>query len=186
MSSKRSINASRANGALSRGPVTPQGHERCQIAAITHGLASRRVVLDHESEADFHALRDMYVAALQPQTPLEIDLVEQLVAARWRVDRAWAVETALLDVTVVRQKAEVAKEFTVCDPETRTAFAFQALADDSRAFTALSRYESRFRRICDKLLKTLLALRENGKLREGPNPNNEHPESPAPLEEGAK
>lgn len=176
MSSQRRIDASRANGAKSHGPVTPEGRARCDAAAITHGLTSRRVVLDHESQEEFGALRDTYFRHFQPRDPYECDLLEQLVAARWRMDRAWSVETALLDVEIARRRSEIEKEFETCDTETRTALAFRALYDQSRTLSGLGRYESRYRRIYDKIVKALQSLRANQKLHNGPSPTIEHPQ----------
>jgi hypothetical protein len=145
------------------------------MAAATHGLTARRVLLENESEDNFRALRDLYLLHFQPRNPFEADLVEQLVAARWRLDRVWSLETALLEVEIGRREPEIEKEFRTCGDEIRTALAFRALYDESRAFSGLSRYESRFRRICDRVVKLLLALRAHQKLREEPSPINEHP-----------
>ena len=173
MSSQRRIDASRANGAKSRGPVTPEGRARSNMAAVTHGLRSRTVLLKNESEEDFNALHDLLVDHFQPANPYETDLVERLVAARWRLDRVSSMETALLEVEVARREPEIEKEFKSCCPEVRNALAFRALFDESRVLAGLSRYESRFRRTCEKLTKELNSLRALRKLNEGPNPKND-------------
>ena len=146
MSSQRRIDASRANGAKSRGPVTPEGRARSNMAAVTHGLTSRRVLLGNESEEEFAALHDLLVTHFEPGNPYEADLVEQLVAARWRLDRVSSLETALLEVEIARREPEIKKEFQDCGPDIRNALAFRALFDESRVLAGLSRYESRFRR----------------------------------------
>ncbi len=183
MSSPRRIAASRANGAKSRGAVTPEGLARAKTAAITHGLTSRRVILEVEPTDQFQTLRDLYLAHFQPADPFETDLVEQLVAARWRIERAWSLETALLDVEIARRQPIVEEEFKVCDAETRAALAFRALSDDSRALANIGRYESRYRRIYDKILKTLTILRAHRKPQNTPNPAIEH-QSFAPKNRG--
>jgi hypothetical protein len=98
MSSLRRILASRANGALSRGPASPEGLARSSQNAVKHGLASSSLVLSNESDSGFQTLHESYLLLLNPQNDLEAGLVEQLVAARWRMERVWALETALLDL----------------------------------------------------------------------------------------
>ena len=169
MSSQARIDASRANGAKSRGPVTPEGRARSHMAAVTHGLTSRRVLLGNESEEEFAALRNLLVDHFEPGNPYEADLVEQLVAARWRMDRVSCLETALLEVEIGRREPQIQKEFQGCGPDIRNALAFRALFDESRVLAGLSRYESRFRRACDKLTKKLDNIRAIRKLNEEPS-----------------
>ena len=134
MSSQRRIAASRANGARSRGPVTPEGLARCQAASLTHGLTARRTVLGNESMDGFRALREAYVLHFRPESRLEVDTVDSLAAARWRLDRAISLEVTLLDLEMERQEPEIQKEFEVCDAETRTAIAYRALCDAGGRF----------------------------------------------------
>ena len=178
MSSQRKIDSSRANGALSHGPKTPQGRALSDAAHITHGLNSRRTVLGHESEEEFRALREAYVIYFQPETRADFDLLDEFVAARWRLLRITSIETALFDLELDHQEPVVKKTFAVCDTETRSAIAFKALCDDSRALGVLNRYEGRIRRTHDRLFKRLEARRknhENKKVHIQPNPINEHP-----------
>ncbi len=152
------------------------------MAAVTHGLTSRRVLLRNESEEEFLALRDLLVTHFEPGNPYEVDLVEQLVAARWRLDRVSCLETALLEVEIGRREPEIQKEFDSCGYDIRNALAFRALFDESRVLAGLSRYESRFRRACDKLTKKLDAIRAIRKLHEEPrSPNGTAPQPPDPT-----
>lgn len=57
-------------------------------------------------------------ALSRPVTPegkarsaLDTDLVEQLVAARWRTQRSWGLETDLLDLEMLKQEDQIAQEF---------------------------------------------------------------------------
>ncbi len=172
MSSERRIASARANGARSHGPVTPEGRARSNMGPLTHGLASRRIVLENESEQDFQQLREAYLAELRPPTRFELDLAEQLIAARWRLGRVWAIETALLDLEIRRREPEIQKEFEACDSDTQTALAFQSLCDRSQTLAILSRYEVRYRRASERALKTLALLRGNQKFHQEPKTQN--------------
>ena len=174
MSSQRRIDSSRANGAKSRGPVTAEGRARSDMAPVTHGLTARQVLLENESEADFLTLHDLYMLHFQPRNPYEKDLVEQLIAARWRLDRTWAYETALLEVEVGRCEPDIEEEFDRCSDTTRNALALRSLYEESPVLAGLSRYEVRFRRICDKISKRLESRRANQKTNEEPSPINGH------------
>jgi hypothetical protein len=87
----------RRNGALSRGPVTPEGKARSAINATRHGLCARTMVLnDGEAAADLADLRAAFLARWQPLDVAEAHLVEELVFAAWRQVRLRAVEDAVL------------------------------------------------------------------------------------------
>src|ERR1017187_3563167 len=92
MSSQQRIDSSRANGAKSHGPVTPGGRARSRVARLTHGLTSDRLLIGDESQKEFNAFREEYLADYQPQTPSQFDLVDQLVATRWRLNRVIALD----------------------------------------------------------------------------------------------
>jgi hypothetical protein len=173
MSSIVKIESARANGARSRGPVSPEGRARSSKNAIKHGLSSSAIVLSNESESEFEKLLESYRVQFNPQSEIEASLVEQLVAARWRMERIWAIETALLDLEMVEQEDAVDQKYETIDEVARTALAFRALCDNSRALDLLSRYESRFRRAGERILDSLLRLQdqplENKRLQNEPN-----------------
>ena len=90
--SEKRILAARANGALSRGPKTPEGKARSSRNAIRHGLLSKIVVLSHEDPELFGQLFENYAARFNPADEIEMGLVEEMVAANWRARRALAIE----------------------------------------------------------------------------------------------
>ena len=169
MSSQKRIDSSRANGAKSCGPVTPEGRARSRAAALTHGLASDQLLIEGESEEKFNALREEYLAEFQPQTRSRFDLVDQLVAARWRHNRVLALQTALIDRQITRQEPEIRREYDVCDGETRAAIAYQHLIDDGSALESFNRHETRLSAELRRTLKLLDAHLENQKLHDEPS-----------------
>ena len=97
MRTERQKQAARANGAKSRGPITPEGKLASSRNAITHGLLAGTIVLKGESEERFNALLADLHAELQPQTSVEITLIETMAAARWRQLRIWGIEKATME-----------------------------------------------------------------------------------------
>jgi hypothetical protein len=135
MSSQRRIEASRANGRKSRGPVTPEGKRRSSRNSWTHGMAAEKNFgYSTEVPAEMDALRRLYIDWLRPQNPAEAHIVQQIAAAEWRETRAWAVEAAGHDIRVSRQFKSATGEFPSIDPVGRTALAF--MADTPRAAAA--------------------------------------------------
>jgi hypothetical protein len=169
-SSPRRIAASRANGAKSRGPVTPEGKQRSSQNALKHGLASGAILLATEDWDSYLKCREAYILRFQPADDIELDLVEEMVAARWRQQRMWVIESAALDDQLEAQRAEVDQEYEDITPDVRTALAFTRLADESRALALINRYESRYSRQFHRALKALRELQAN------------RPPAPAPAE----
>lgn len=132
---------SRENGAKSRGPVTPEGKARSSRNAKKHGLSSRRILLDGESDEDLHALRVHWMRQLQPHTPAERELVEEVVASAWRLRRCQEAEAELLNA-----------ELESCAHPTAGA-ALKSLADNSKVLQLLLRYMTSAERSFDHALE---------------------------------
>ena len=189
MSSQKRKDSSRANGAKSHGPVTPEGRARSRAARLSHGLTSDQITLAYESEEQFAALREEYFADYQPQTRSRFDLVYQLVITRWHLNRVIALQTALMDNEMIRQQPEIRAVFEVCNNETKAALAYQHLIDDGGALESFNRHETRlsaeFRRTM-KLLDAQLANQkppqsdEDGYTAEAPPSTIDHPPSTNP------
>ena len=88
--------ASRKNGAKSKGPNTPEGKARASRNALTHGLcAGHHVVVEGESAEAFVAFEAALVADLAPAGALQILLAGRIARAAWRLERAERIEAEL-------------------------------------------------------------------------------------------
>jgi hypothetical protein len=88
--------ASRRNGAKSRGPRTPEGKARSAQNALKHGFrAHKHMVLPGEDAAGFAELEAALLADLAPDGPLQEALAQRIVAATWRLERAERIEAQL-------------------------------------------------------------------------------------------
>jgi hypothetical protein len=92
MASEKQKAASRANGAKSRGPVTPEGKLRSSRNNVERGLLARTVVLEGESLPRFHALMTSLQEELKPETPIENLLIHKMAVSHWRLMRVWGME----------------------------------------------------------------------------------------------
>src|ERR1700682_6133727 len=132
----------RANGAKSHGPTTAEGKEKSSRNSLKHGLTagSGNILLDCEDPDHFDEILNKFHTIHEPVTPAETDIVEEMVAARWRIRRMWTIETGLLNGGVLTQAAKA-------DNPDPLASAFRALSDDSRSLALASRYEARLQRL---------------------------------------
>jgi hypothetical protein len=158
MSSALKSETARANGAKSRGPVTPEGKARSAANSRRHGLAAASILLAGESDEHFELLRLDFMDQFQPQTAVETDLVEVMAISRWRLRRLLAIEARLFDLQIVRRRDDIHDQFRGLDNEDRLAFVFQDLGDHGNSLTLLIRYEGSLNRSYDKALKQLLLL----------------------------
>jgi hypothetical protein len=150
MASIRRKISSRMNGAKSKGPVTSAGKARSAQNSLVHGLLAGHSVLQTESKDAFEELYNQYVASFNPQIPVEMDMIEEMTSAYWRMRRLWAMETKMMDNQIELQ--------TTGDPMTRITDSFSALCETSK-FSVLNRYEVKLHRIYQRSLRNLLLLR---------------------------
>jgi hypothetical protein len=170
MSSLRRILSSRINGRRSKGPVTAVGKLRSSQNAVRHGLLARCLVLEDESTDAFQALLAKYIARLQPADDLELDIVEEMVAACWRMRRSWAIETHMIDTATADPDSD-----SSTPPIDRITAAFNNLAS-SPALPLMHRYETRLHMVYQRALYNLLLLRTA--IPNEPSPISEHPSEP--------
>src|SRR5688572_27513498 len=95
----RQIESARINGALSNGPKTEEGKARSSQNSLKHGLNSDRiVVLSNEKQEDYDALRASFLKRFDPRDEVELELVDEMVGARWRLRRIRTMETEAMDM----------------------------------------------------------------------------------------
>ncbi len=163
-SSVRKVEAARANGALSRGPKTPEGKRRSSMNALKHGLRSR-ITLSVENPEAFQELLDSYLVRFQPTCSVSRDLVEEMAVARWRIQRIWDIEAALIDDEMDRQSKSIAGEFRRIDEPTRLALAFRGASEKSPALALCGRFENRYRRSFARAFEQLKKMNERTQAR---------------------
>jgi len=110
MSSTEQILANRQNSLLSTGPTSESGKIASAKNAISHGLSSTGdPVLPHEDRAQFNALLERYKLDFSPSTVHEEFLIVIMVGARWRLERAGRIETAILGEMLDSPEATMAQ-----------------------------------------------------------------------------
>ena len=142
MPSQTKTETARANGAKSHGPVTPEGRAASSRNSLRHGLSAKSVVLPGESAKDFESLRQSYIDQFQPSSGVQMDLVEAMAVARWRLRRLYAIETNLFDTELARSAEDIDEEFKFHGEEDnhRLAWVFQKIADNQQSLALLIRY----------------------------------------------
>src|SRR6266568_8932591 len=183
MSSELKSETSRPNGAKSRGPKTAEGRETASHNSFKHGFTAKKtIVLECENQEQFKIMRSDYTVTYQPGSAVEHDLISEMVACRWRMQRLRLIETALIDSEMDR---ELPEGETPEDPGYQLAFAFRRLVDESRAISLASRYESRLHRIHEQSHRTLRELQNNPSVSAGiPEPVSSAPVQPEPSTAG--
>lgn len=161
MSTDRRIRASRANGALSHGPKTQAGKQRCRLNAVKTGAFAKSIVLKNESPALLAKLRDEYYQHLQPANPIERDLVEEMVVSKWLCRRAWRLESSSVNYKMDQQKDTVDAQHSSLQEHSRTAIAHTDMYDNSVALPHIQRSQLRNSRLFHRALKQLRDLRRN-------------------------
>ena len=151
MSSLKRVIASRANGARSRGPITPAGKSPPSQNAIRHGLLAKCIVLENESRKGFDSLLAEFVARFAPADGVDLGLIEDMLSAFWRQRRAWAMETCIMDTALSREPPDH-------DELTRLTDAFTAVAVHPQ-LELMHRYETRLHRIFQRALSNLFRMR---------------------------
>jgi hypothetical protein len=150
--------ASRINGAKSRGPVSVEGRARSSRNSLRHGFCSSVVVLPHEDQAHFEQLRDSYIDDFQPANQSQLDLVETMVAAQWRLNRFLEVEATIFEKEMLLCRKDMVKVFKNMTKVEELAWAFDHMANQTKSLQTLTRYESQLNRSYDRAFKHLKEL----------------------------
>jgi len=98
MTSWRQFQANRRNSRNSTGPRTEHGKQRSRQNAVKHGLTAETVVNVLEDPAAYRAFEAQIISDYSPATIIERDLVTRLASLLWRLRRATAIETGLLQI----------------------------------------------------------------------------------------
>jgi hypothetical protein len=162
--------ASRRNGAKSRGPKTPEGKARSAQNALKHGMRAQKYVVLPEEDADqFAGLEAALVEELAPVGALQTVLARRVAVAAWRLARADRIETELFAERHI--------------PDGGLGLALIRDGNGTRSFETLLRYRGAAMAEFWRALRTLKALQAEQALETGPalaaRPREVHPKAPA-------
>lgn len=158
MSSLKRILASRANGAKSHGPKTPEGKRVSSMNALRRDSVAGTPVVRTESAARYEDILDAYLREYTPWTHTQLHLVERMANAHWNGQRCTDIQAAALNLELQLRAPEHDKRFRKLDKVTRTALAYQSLESQSQTLSRMARSESRWAREYERFLTLLLGL----------------------------
>ena len=95
MTTLKQIEANRRNSGRSTGPRTRTGKAESKLNAMKHGLLAADLVVRGEDPNEFARVLENLADELQPQGPLEEQLVERMAACMWRLRRLYRVEAEI-------------------------------------------------------------------------------------------
>jgi hypothetical protein len=151
------VEASRRNGARSRGPVTPEDKARASRNALKHGLdALHHLVLEDEAPEELEQLTARLLDEVGAATELEGRLARRLAIAFWKGERAERIEVALFDAAPKIRPPTHGPQWEQADP--LTTF-------DVRRFNAIRGQQAQIGREIRHCLAELRRLRQDALVR---------------------
>jgi hypothetical protein len=126
-------------------------------------LTANALVLTTEDKNKLVALYQGYLDEYNPQGPTQRDLIEEMIAAKWRQRRCVIIETAILNVTMDRMADKIEEEFVNLPHSVRTALAFINQHGADGALARIARDEARHARTWHRALKLLRELQNEKK-----------------------
>ena len=94
--SQKQIEANRQNAKLG-GVKTEEGKAVSKYNALKHGILSKEVLLKGEDEKTLIEIGKKLRVELQPQTELELVLVDRITANVWRLRRVMQIEREMIE-----------------------------------------------------------------------------------------
>ena len=160
MGTNERAKVNRENALKSTGPKTAEGKAVSSMNALRHGLTSALAVLVPDED---HGLYMIFAGSLEadlkPEGAMEEILVDRIVAAAWRLRRAYRVEAGVFTEEMEDESLNVFGRMTQGEDYKPTlGMAFIRDANDTNALTKLSRYETALERGLTSALHELQRL----------------------------
>jgi len=108
MSTEKKAESNRKNAQKSTGPKSAEGKAVVSRNALTHGLLSRHLIIEGESQEEFSELIQLLAEEYQPMGLVEHALVERVGIALWRQRRLVRAESA--EVSINQQRFDYAQQ----------------------------------------------------------------------------
>ena len=145
--------------------------------ATTHGFSAENLCLTTEERPKYEALQTDFEKRFRPADPVEMEFVDEMVNARWRMKRIVTAETAAINNQIVINEKKIEKlpadEKKNLTDSLRTVLALDNLANERKTMPLLIRYQDCYRRAYSAAYKQLMQLQADR--RKNPSPEPERP-----------
>jgi hypothetical protein len=125
---------------------------------VKHGLCAKTLVLEGESERDYHTLFDSLEAEHRPATPTEVLLVSQLALSTWRLRRLCHIEAGFFTLRYLDVKDDTDDLYTDVKPSECRAVIILKDSAGPNALANFHLHESRLERSMYRALHELQRL----------------------------
>ncbi len=167
MRTEKQIEASRRNGAKSRGPVTPMGKRRSSRNSLRHARITCTLALSLEDESEFREIFRELCDNHQPADYTEHSLIESMAMARWHMFRTVSAAATEIDrkLDEVRQNPPKYKH----EGAAAISKSMAELLEGHRFLTSMNVERSRLERDYMRALGMLYKAQDRRLRRKGPN-----------------
>ena len=154
----------RENAQHSTGPITPEGKHQSSLNALRHGLTGQVVVMPTEDLDAYQRHLKSFIDEYHPKGATEAHLVQSLADTSWRLNRAAALETNLLNLAAIGDGIHDALAIAA------------SLESQSKALANLSMHSQRLTRQFQSVVTQLRDLQKTRRDQEtaGPRPPHRH------------
>lgn len=149
--------ANEQNAKHSTGPRTAEGKKRSSLNALKHGFCAEDPLIRGENPDDFYRHGAELEFSIAPATPLEEDLVEQIIDITWRLKRFKRIESCIINDLYDDTAEQHSHQEKGQNEVLGKAMSRQGSLD---SLSRISRYEANLRRAYHGVLKELRTLRK--------------------------
>ena len=160
MSTAAQQQANKQNAKHSTGPRTEEGKQRSSQNALKHGFCAKDPLIRGEDPDDYYRHGAELELSLSPATPLEEDLVEQIIDITWRLKRFKRIESSIINDLYDAAADQPSSHDKDQNEVLGNALSRQGSLD---SLSRISRYEANLRRHYHNALKELRTLRKAGR-----------------------
>ena len=163
MATEKQIAANRRNSQKSTGPKTREGKFKSSLNALRHGAYSETHIIKTEDAGIFKNLAREILDELQPQTPTELELVDQLIQTVWRRRRITSLIQMRLNQAIdeiITEQAQIQPEQSRPIPSQITVLALEKLENLKPSFARQEAQELRLMALFQRTLSRLEHVRK--------------------------
>ena len=121
------------------------------------------MLLSPEEVPMFSAMLECYLEELDPQGIEQVDLIREIVVAKWREERYWGIEGSIFELALNDTTEAINKRFTKIDGSTKLAASLLEQHGHVKAIDLVTRLEARMRKIHERARKDLDHLKAAAK-----------------------